>query len=352
MNKSRQQHSIFWPIVLIAAGIIFLLSNIGVLSSGVGELLGTYWPLIFVAAGLDGIFKREGWVGSIILIGLGTVLVLGNLGYFAWDSLGLLLRLWPLFLIAWGFDLIFKNRPAWATIIGVLLAAALVGGILWLGFTQTGRAVGTTVTVEETIPTGAKEFKLEIEIPAGSLQIGTGAESNQLAAGQISLPRGLSLEPSQTLAGDVVTLSLKPEGSTNLPVISPSLEPGWDLKLNPNLPLDLKLKLAAGSQTLDLRGTNIQMLELETAVGSSILILPDQTITGTIKGAVGSITIKVPKDAAVLIRNDSGLAPISLPAGYIRDGQKVESPGLGTKTPDISLNISQAIGIIRIMTLP
>ena len=93
MNKPRQQHSIFWPIVLIAAGIIFLLSNIGVLSSGVGELLGTYWPLIFVAAGLDGIFKREGWVGSIILIGLGTVLVLGNLGYFAWDSLGLLLRL-------------------------------------------------------------------------------------------------------------------------------------------------------------------------------------------------------------------------------------------------------------------
>ncbi len=48
MNKSRQQHSIFWPIVLIAAGIIFLLSNIGVLSSGVGELLGTYWPLILL----------------------------------------------------------------------------------------------------------------------------------------------------------------------------------------------------------------------------------------------------------------------------------------------------------------
>ena len=138
MEKPRHHHSVFWPILLISAGIIFLLSNIGVLGSGIGELFSTYWPLIFVAAGLDGIFRREGWVGAILLIGLGTVLILANLGYFAWDSLKILLKLWPIFLIAWGFDLIFKGRPAWASIFGVLLAVILVGGILWLGFTQTG----------------------------------------------------------------------------------------------------------------------------------------------------------------------------------------------------------------------
>jgi hypothetical protein len=56
---------------------------------------------------------------------------------------------------------------------------------------------------------------------------------------------------------------------------------------------------------LDLRGTNIQMLDMNRS-GSSILILPDRPSQGPSR-PVGSITSKVPKDAAVLIRNDSGL---------------------------------------------
>ncbi len=102
-----------------------------------------------------------------------------------------------------------------------------------LGFTQRGGQVGTTVTVEETISSGAKEFKLEIEIPAGSLQIGTGGIHQLLPA---NLPlRGLSREPSQTPRRGCVTLSSSQR--INQPaVISPSLEPGWDLKLTPTCP--------------------------------------------------------------------------------------------------------------------
>lgn len=352
MEKPRHHHSVFWPILLISAGIIFLLSNIGVLGSGIGELFSTYWPLIFVAAGLDGIFRREGWVGAILLIGLGTVLILANLGYLAWDSLKILLKLWPIFLIAWGFDLIFKGRPAWASIFGVLLAVILVGGILWLGFTQTGRVTGSPMTIEEILPDGAKQADINLDIPAGSVSIGAGSEGGLLASGDIMLPKGLSLVPKSESSGSLVTFTLKTEGSTMVPFVSPGLEPDWNLKLNSILPMDLNINLAAGEQMLDLRGTHVQELDINTAVGRSIIILPDQKLTGVIKGAVGVITIKVPKDAAVLIKNEGGLSPSFLPAGYIRSGQQIVSPTLGSGKPTITLTVGQAVGFIRIVTLP
>jgi len=62
----RRMGPVFWPILLIAVGVIFLLSNLGMLPFDAGQLW-RLWPLILVVIGLDVLleaFWRRGRPGS------------------------------------------------------------------------------------------------------------------------------------------------------------------------------------------------------------------------------------------------------------------------------------------------
>jgi len=49
--------SILGPIVLIVVGILFLLSNLGMLPN-IGHLFTKWWPLILVAVGVSLLLRR------------------------------------------------------------------------------------------------------------------------------------------------------------------------------------------------------------------------------------------------------------------------------------------------------
>jgi hypothetical protein len=50
--------SIVGPIVLIAIGLIFLLSNLGLIPH-LGRLLATWWPLILIVVGVSLLIERS-----------------------------------------------------------------------------------------------------------------------------------------------------------------------------------------------------------------------------------------------------------------------------------------------------
>ena len=56
MSK-RKQESLFWGIVLLLIGAVFLMSNLGV-DIDVWEVLGEYWPVILIAIGAKNIWQH------------------------------------------------------------------------------------------------------------------------------------------------------------------------------------------------------------------------------------------------------------------------------------------------------
>jgi len=71
--------------------------------------------------------QRHGWVAHWSGIGLGTVLLLGNLHYLQWDSLDLLLRLWPV--LRWlGLDIAFGKDNFGVEYLWTVLGLACAGG--------------------------------------------------------------------------------------------------------------------------------------------------------------------------------------------------------------------------------
>src|SRR5206468_910686 len=73
------RRGVFWPLVLIALGLLFLLSNYGFISGVSWLAILNLWPLLLILIGLDIAFARR-WplptlVAEVLVIAAGLVLV-------------------------------------------------------------------------------------------------------------------------------------------------------------------------------------------------------------------------------------------------------------------------------------
>ncbi len=91
MNEHKTQGRIFWGLLLIVLGVIFLLDQMGRLDFG--DLIGRYWPVIFILIGisilLSNNFRNAG--SGIFFILFGTFFLLLRLRIFdqaVWHYLG------------------------------------------------------------------------------------------------------------------------------------------------------------------------------------------------------------------------------------------------------------------------
>ncbi len=345
MNEYRKPKSLFFPLLLVVLGIFLLLANLGTVEGSTWEIISTYWPLIFVVGGLDGLYRRDGWVGPLVFIGLGTILLLGNLHYLQWGSLDLLLRLWPILLIGWGLDVAFgHNSSTWSTILRVGLGILLVGGIVWLAmvgpFTVAAKPIDFSQSLDK-----ATQAEVNVSIAAGELNLTGGAENNLLASGNIYLPKNMTMNPNYSKPVDGKSrLDIQGAGIVVLPMQVTSYP--WNLKLNSTIPLDLTAKQAMGLLVADTSDLKLDHLTVQQAMGETIVTLPEnQSFDGSITNAIGEIVIRVPKGTALTVHGNNGLVSIEIPSDYSRSQGQIVSP---SGDYPVELTVSLAIGHLKI----
>ncbi len=108
MTENKNQGRIFWGILLIVLGVLFLLDQMDKLDFG--DLVGRYWPVIFILIGisilLSNNFRNAG--SGVFFILFGAFFLLLRLRIFeraVWHYL------WPLAIIGVGLWILF--RPVW-----------------------------------------------------------------------------------------------------------------------------------------------------------------------------------------------------------------------------------------------
>ncbi|MBD0380139.1 cell wall-active antibiotics response protein LiaF [Paenibacillus sedimenti] len=124
MNPHMFQR-IIWGLVLVTAGVFFLLDQTGLITIDLAYMFSTYWPVILIFFGLTGFAgqQRYHWGGAFwcfILCAVGTVFLLKNLNLMTISVKELFQYLWPVALILLGLGVIFKsgrrNSHDWQTI--------------------------------------------------------------------------------------------------------------------------------------------------------------------------------------------------------------------------------------------
>ncbi|MEA5078482.1 MAG: DUF5668 domain-containing protein [Anaerolineaceae bacterium] len=345
MNEYNKPRSLFFPLLLVVLGVFLLLTNLGTIEGSTWSIVSTYWPLIFVVGGLDGLYRRDGWVGSLVFIGLGTLLLLGNLHYLQWGGLDLLLRLWPVLLVGWGLDVAFgHNSSTWSTILRVGLGILLIGGIVWLAMVGPFTTPAKIVNFSQSLD-GATSSEINVSLAAGELHLTGAAADSVLAEGNVYLPNSMTMNPSYTEPVEGRSkLDVQGAGIVVLPMQVTSYP--WNLKINSSIPIDLTTKEAMGLLVTDASDINLERLTVQQAMGKTLVTLPENvSFEGSINNAIGEIVIRVPKGTALTLHTDTGIVSVDMPASYTRTQGQITSPS-GDYRVDLNVNI--AIGSLVI----
>jgi hypothetical protein len=125
------QPSLVCPAILITIGVVLLLKNIGAITGDVWFTILHLWPLLLIALGVESLFRRLGLATPIFWIGLGIVFLLSELGLANWDALQIIIKFWPLLLIAIGLDVLIPRRSLWASVLGLIVLLAIFAAALW-----------------------------------------------------------------------------------------------------------------------------------------------------------------------------------------------------------------------------
>jgi len=352
MQKTRP--SLFFPLLLITVGVVFLLNNLGVIHVDGWELLIRLWPLLFIIGGLDHIYQGKGWTWGVFSILLGGVFLLANLGFLPLGGWELLLRLWPIFLIALGLDLVVRERPAWASALAMAVMLVLLGGITWFAIGQ-ARVPANAQPLTYALPAGAQRAQIEIEQPLGRLELSGGATERTLVEGEITLPRGLGLTTQMETVGGTAQVRIGAEGrSVVLPWSAGPSQSLWRLRLNAQIPMEISLKSGLGEQVLDLSAlTSLSRLESEVALGSLTVTLPATgELEGRLANPIGFTTLIVPRTARLELRINRALSTLTLPTDFTCQENLCYSPGTTATNARQRLSVEQPMGGLRVIYAP
>ena len=293
--------------------------------------------------------RRGGLVGPVILIGLGVVFLLNNLGLLAWSVWDVLFRLWPILLIAVGLDVLIGRRSIWGSLLALVLTLARLAGVLWLF--ESGVITGQAAATEEIAQAldGATQAEVTLAPAAGRLHVEALPESNNLVSGVIRPISGERVEPDFAVQGETATFSLRSEGAFTPFTPGWGGQLGWDLGLNSDVPLELASSLGAGQADLDLTDLMVSDLRVSMGVGQTSVVLPDEgRFRAKIDGAVGQTIVVIPDGLEARIRFDTALVGRDVPAGFRRQGDVYTSSGYASAEDRVDLEVAQAIGFVTI----
>jgi hypothetical protein len=183
----------------------------------------------------------------------------------------------------------------------------LLGGWIMFGYLLRGNAEEEQVAIDLQ---GANQASLKLSHGAGRLVLGSGAASGQLLNGTFA--GGVRQHAHRS--GDRLDAHIEAR-----PFVFPPFFGGWqglewNINLNRDVPLALKLETGASQSELDLRDLKITDLKVSTGASKTDLTLPASAGATTVKVELGaaSLDMLVPQGVAARIRAEHGAAAIEI----------------------------------------
>ncbi len=348
-RHERKRRGLFFPLLLLGAGVLLLLSNFGYIQGGFWGFVETYWPALLILAGLDGLIKGEGITASLFIAGVGGLLLAGNLGFATISAWDMLTKGWPLILVGIGIDIILGRHTIARAVVGIFMALLLIGGMFWLADLS---FPGVVRSMDFTQPyQNESSLKLTVERIAGRVVVDAVKPGDDLLLdGEFNLLKNEKMEPSVEQDADSAEISFDTGKNAFPGAVWPSQNSSWKIKVHPEPELTLDTEVAMGETRLDLRGLTVKEVDCEHAMGrSEVYTSSTKDATYHVSGAMGEIVIRVPKGAAVTVSVNNAIGAVSFPDDFSRENGDYTSPGYSEKESAIKITVDLPIGAVRIV---
>jgi hypothetical protein len=264
MEDRRPYRSLFWPILLIGIGVIWLMSNMNLIPEiGLGVLL-RLWPVLLIVAGLDMIFGRiSPLVGALIGV-LAIIFIVMVL--FAAPALGL---------------------PAAPQVVNEQF------------FEPLGQAASATIVLDLSSPRtsirsiSGTEYLLDATVDhLGDVSLTSSGVEN----------RRVTLRRANSSVDWFDTLGSGPMH--------------WNIGLSSEIPLDLTIDSSSGGGDFNLSGLMLTRLVIDSGSGSIGVNLPDtdEDYIARVDSGSGSVDVAVPcSNIELRLDGGSGSVRIDVP---------------------------------------
>jgi hypothetical protein len=301
-------------------------------------------------------------VFPLLLIGIGAMFLARQWMPF-FNPWPVLWKYWPILLILVGAGMFWdrsqshrdpEGRPAFpvGSMVGTILFLLLMTFLLWHGRAFEHRGWGNPSThgghQAETIDKqGAKAVRMQVEMPAGELRIEGGAE--HLLQSDFSFGAGWGT-PSvdYSVENGLGTLKIGQEGGGHFAVKSDNT---WDLRVNGETPLELKIDVGAGRSELNLSKVDLTRLDVNIGAGQVNVYLTgdrNKDLQAVIHGGVGQAIVRLPKNMGVAATVHGGLGSIDVHGLKEEDGKYVNAE-YGKSPNTLRLTVEGGIGQIQLV---
>jgi hypothetical protein len=298
-------------------------------------------------------------LGPVLLIGAGVIFLLNNLNVLPWSIWGQLWRLWPLILIAIGLDLLLGRRNPLVSLLVVLVVLAAGIGIVFSygGLQSPGNVTQSALSVPLN---SAKSADVRIEMGVGQLNVdgNMSGSSNLLATGTLGYYQN-NKQPEQAIStnGDTIHLNLvqRDDNVNFIPFFGKDKDHlDWNIHLNPGAPTSLDVQTGAGNSTLDLEKLKVTELNVERGIGNVEVTLPAEAGSSsvTVQSGVGNARIVVPGGVAARITVHSGIGKVNVGDGFTKvDDRTYQSLDYSSSAKNkLDLDIEAGIGNVNVAT--
>lgn len=295
--------------------------------------------------------KIRTYLRGIIIILLGVILLANNFQILPWSVWYELLRLWPAILIAIGVDLIFRKSSLYfLQIISPLVIIAAIGGAVYLS--QADRAYEITdraLRFEQPLSPKLKQADIEISFGAGILRLEGG--SAYLFEGDFTTPSWLRPKMRYKVVGEKGFLELSEEGERGRFQFSQlGKEHSWNLRLNNEIPLTLKIETGASSNYLDISSLKVTYLELKAGASKNeIKFGALNSIQAKIEVGVSQIKLFIPGSIGIRIEADTALTSNNLnELDLIKEGNIYISRHYSTAETRLDLELKVGVSSLTV----
>jgi hypothetical protein len=125
----------------------------------------------------------------------------------------------------------------------------------------------------------------------------------------------------------------------------------WDVKLNGDVPLEIKTDLGAGEANLELGRMNLSRVEVNIGAGEMEMDLrgePRRSYTVQIRGGVGETVVYLPKDVGIAATATKGIGEVNVEGLADRDGVWVNPDHIDAPVT-VRLDVKGGVGEIRLV---
>lgn len=305
-----------------------------------------------------------------LLIVVGTLFLLNNLGVVPWSVWLTLARLWPVILILFGLDLLLGRRGG---MLRVAITAIVVVAVVAIAV---GLTVGNTSQASATqgaegrpdaaqapprtlnVPLGsASSGDVTLRFPAGTLAVGAlPAKGENLLQATTTMPLGMRLSKDGSLRDGVNQIILSASGDRSMGSFLPPGWPfggsgsrgsslAWNVQFAPSTPLSLRTDVGAGQLDFDLTNLMVQNFTLNSGAGDITIHFPanaGQTIADVHSGA-GQLDLIVPPGVGAYVHTSQGaIVNVHVPADrfhQVSDGYQTADYSTATNRVDVTLHL-------------